>query len=450
MGASSPSPLLPPALMPCHVWEGREEGISVETARRRREVEINRKKGHMASPKEMYEKECRALGVPPNSGLLRMLPESTVNLSGLSVMHLGRNFLGDRGVVPFVHIIAHASSLHTLNLRENGIGNEGVRVLCRGLRRLPALKVLELSGNPFTFLAARQLVYLCEDSAALSVIGVEGTLMTEKLKTSIIHRIREAVKRREARKQLSQQPSVDRDDGQKDMAKGVAEAEGKVVERTAPIAAEEATTLRSSNVGGLCLRKSVLSLVSQDSMSTAMSSKFKKNEPDGQAGPRGANEFASPRLPLPPPPPDDAHQSPLWFDASEDEEQKEKVKEISVATAENDEKLLIDTAGSISFLVEVEELRATSVDRELRAQEEMLPWQVSRADDPLRSLQSTHTRIASHRTTEKRSESGTAISFPSSFTLELRTAEAEGKLAECTKSTKGDDFLDLLFGSEVE
>ncbi|RNC58612.1 putative calpain-like cysteine peptidase [Trypanosoma cruzi] len=421
--------------MPCHVWEGREEGISVETARGRREYEINRKKGHMASPKEMYEKECRALGVPPNSGLLRMLPESTVNLSGLSVMHLGRNFLGDRGVVPFVHIIAQASSLHTLNLRENGIGNEGVKVLCRGLRRLPALKVLELSGNPFTFLAARQLVYLCEDSAVLSVIGVEGTLMTEKLKTSIIHRIREAVKRREKRKQLSQQPSVDRDDGQKDMAEGVAEA---------------ATTLQSRNTGGLCLRKSVLSLVSQDSMSTAMSSEFKKNESDDQAGLRDASEFASPRPPLPPPLPDHAHQSPLWFDASEDEEQKEEEKEISVATAENDEKLMIDTAGGISFLVEVEELRATSVERELRAHEEMLPWQVSRADDPLRSLQSTHTRIASHRTTEKRSESGTAISFPSSFTLELRTAEAEGKLAECTKSTKGDDFLDLLFGSGVD
>ncbi|EKF31018.1 hypothetical protein MOQ_005153 [Trypanosoma cruzi marinkellei] len=402
----------------------------------------------MASPKEMYEKECRALGITPNSGLLRMLPESTVNLSGVTVMHLGRNFLGDRGIVPFVHIIPQASSLHTLNLRENGIGNEGVKVLCRGLRRLPALKVLELSGNPFTFLAARQLVYLCEDSAVLSSIGVEGTLMTEKLKMSIIHRIRETVKRREKRKQLSQEPFVARDGSQKDTAEGAAEAAEEVVEQAASIGAEEATTLQSKSIGGLCLRKSILSLVSQESMGAATGSEIKGSEPEDPAGPRGANEFASPRPPLPPPLPDDTDGSPLWFRKSEDEEKKEVEEEMSVATEKNEEKSMIDTTGGISFLVEVEEVKATSVEGELRAQEEMLPWQVSRADDPLRSVPSTHTRLASHRTTEKRSESGTAISFPSSFTLELRTAEAEGKLAESGKSTKGDDFLDLLFGSE--
>ncbi|KEG09917.1 putative calpain-like cysteine peptidase, partial [Trypanosoma grayi] len=158
----------------------------------------------MTSACEMYRRECSALHIPPNSGLLRMLPGGNADMSGVTVMHFGRNFLGDRGVVPLLRVIGQATALHTLNLRDNGIGNGGVKALCSALRKHPSLKVLELSGNPFTYLAARQLVHLCEDSGSIAFIGVENTLMTETLKASIVRRLQEALRRRESRKRATQ------------------------------------------------------------------------------------------------------------------------------------------------------------------------------------------------------------------------------------------------------
>ncbi|KAH9597616.1 Leucine-rich repeat [Trypanosoma melophagium] len=154
----------------------------------------------MTSPRDLYRQECEALGIVANSGLLRMLPETTAQIQGVSVMHLGRNYLGDRGIIPLLHVVAQAKSLHTLNLRDNGIGNDGIRAICRVLRRHPSLCVLELSGNPFTYLAARQLVHLCEDSDKITFIGMENTLMTEQLRISITHRLQAALKRRENRR----------------------------------------------------------------------------------------------------------------------------------------------------------------------------------------------------------------------------------------------------------
>ncbi|CBH15005.1 hypothetical protein, conserved [Trypanosoma brucei gambiense DAL972] len=158
----------------------------------------------MESPVEMYRSHCQAVGVAMNSALLRGLPETTEKLRNMKVMHFGRNFLGDRGILPLLPVIKQAKSLHTLDLRNNGIGNEGVKALCRQLRDHPSLRVLELGGNPFTYLAARQLTYLCEYNDRITFIGVDDTLMTEPLRQSIVHRMQATMKRRENRRQRKQ------------------------------------------------------------------------------------------------------------------------------------------------------------------------------------------------------------------------------------------------------
>nr|CCC93308.1 unnamed protein product [Trypanosoma congolense IL3000] len=160
----------------------------------------------MDSPLEMYRMQCQAFGVTMNSALLRALPETVEKLSAMRVMHFGRNFLGDRGILPLLPVIKNATSLHTLNLRENGIGNEGVKALCRQLRDHPSLRVLELGGNPFTYLAARQLSQLCEYNSKITSISIDNTLMTEPLRQSILHRINATLKRREQRKNRKQPP----------------------------------------------------------------------------------------------------------------------------------------------------------------------------------------------------------------------------------------------------
>ncbi|RNF01012.1 putative calpain-like cysteine peptidase [Trypanosoma conorhini] len=420
-------------------------GRESEEEEKRQESE----RAEMTSPVEIYRAACAALEVPPNSGLLRIMPASTVHLSGVRVMHLGRNFLGDRGVVPLLSVLAHASSLHTLNLRDNGVGNDGVRALCRGLRRLPALKVLELSGNPFTFLAARRLVHLCEESATLTVVGVEGTLMTETLKASILRRIHEAVQRREKRKQLPPGPLA----GERRSVRAVAAA-GKAVEAAAAAAAagttqpslllaEDAAAPRSPSPRDAGPLNSVHSPVLQNPGSAATSSEGKRETPNAPAGQTGGEAIASALPPLAPPPPGDLDdQPPAWLDEEDGANNDEAGEEVPAAAKGN-------AADGTALLEEAAGLKAPPREGVLSAAEEVPPWQASKVDATLTAVVSIHTPVHSFRRMEKPAASASATGYTSSFSLEVRAAEAEGKLLEFASTTaKEDDFLDLLFGSE--
>ncbi|KAG8341223.1 putative Leucine Rich repeat [Trypanosoma vivax] len=153
----------------------------------------------VSSPVEVYREQCKALGLVANSGLLRTLPQSGEDLNRMGVLHFGRNFLGDRGVVPLLAVLKKAASMHTLNLSNNGISNDGIKALCRAMREHPSLRVLDVSGNPFTYLAGRELARLCEENSVITTIHMGGTLMTEKLHESVIIRIQETMRRRRQR-----------------------------------------------------------------------------------------------------------------------------------------------------------------------------------------------------------------------------------------------------------
>ncbi|ORC89540.1 putative calpain-like cysteine peptidase [Trypanosoma theileri] len=293
----------------------------------------------MIGPKDVYRRECEALDIIPNSGLLRMLPDTTVQIEGVSVMHFGRNYLGDRGILPLLEVIIQAKSLHTLNLRDNGIGNDGVRALCRALRHHPSLRVLELSGNPFTYLAARQLVHLCEDSDTITFIGMENTLMTEPLRVSILHRLEKALKHREDRRFVSTAREIYANSpaiaGLNTSAVGPAVNSSSFGSATStpiaashvtPIIAEDESVIRK--LSGLAAVDPASLFPQRNSRNNFLSGEMKGENSLTQNEKSGANSIHSlQRPPLATPPSQELKTAvPEWFDMDDDSDGADNVE----------------------------------------------------------------------------------------------------------------------------
>ncbi|KPI86168.1 hypothetical protein ABL78_4757 [Leptomonas seymouri] len=128
----------------------------------------------MMSLGSVYEESCRASKVQPNSALCRYF---TANMAAqpLHVLSLSSNLVGPRGLealLPVLHLCRH--TLHTLDLSYNNLDNRAIQRLTRWLMTssgdgLPALRRLELQGNPFTYQAGKCLVHCCEGLRPVSV-----------------------------------------------------------------------------------------------------------------------------------------------------------------------------------------------------------------------------------------------------------------------------------------
>ena len=67
--------------------------------------------------------------------------------SSLKTLDLSNNKIGDRGAAKLAEGIKHLTSLETLHLGLNGIADDGVVALTGGIRSLTSLKTLDLSNN---------------------------------------------------------------------------------------------------------------------------------------------------------------------------------------------------------------------------------------------------------------------------------------------------------------
>ena len=68
------------------------------------------------------------------------------------------NAIGDKYLASMLKVFGKDSALEELNLFGNRIGDQGVRLIIRKLRKLRKLKYLWLGQNPFGFMACSQLV----------------------------------------------------------------------------------------------------------------------------------------------------------------------------------------------------------------------------------------------------------------------------------------------------
>jgi hypothetical protein len=214
----------------------------------------------------VYEEGCRVAHVEPNSALSNYFAASN-SAEPLHVLSLSTNLVGPRGLqalLPVWQLCSH--TLHTLDFSHNNLDSGAIRRLARWLMTssdagFPALRRLELRGNPFSFQSGKCLVHFCEGvrpcvrdvadtgevaqrvgekatsgigmTAAATVIapcaardttstcyweevswmhvdyvGVEDTLMSPALQRALGERIAAAIARREQRRRLSRRKSL--------------------------------------------------------------------------------------------------------------------------------------------------------------------------------------------------------------------------------------------------
>ncbi|KPA78307.1 hypothetical protein ABB37_06444 [Leptomonas pyrrhocoris] len=121
----------------------------------------------MTSLLSVYEEGCRTSRVTPNSALHSYFATRSSD-EPLHIFSLSSNQVGPRGLralLPVWLLCRH--TLHTLDLSRNNLGNGAISQLTRWLATtsddgFPALRRLELCGNPFTYQAGKCLVHCCE------------------------------------------------------------------------------------------------------------------------------------------------------------------------------------------------------------------------------------------------------------------------------------------------
>ena len=128
-----------------------------------------------------YAAWCAANESTVNSGLRGVVPTSPSECGQLRELDCSRNIVGSKGVAPLVQMITtHCHSLVCINLAQNYLDNEAVRVLYNALvveSGCPSLISIELSNNPISNPAGKLLSRLADARPQTKYIGVRGTLM---------------------------------------------------------------------------------------------------------------------------------------------------------------------------------------------------------------------------------------------------------------------------------
>ena len=126
------------------------------------------------SLREVYVSECRRHNVKPNSLFTRTCP-TTPLLFDLNVMDLTCNYIAS--ILPFVDLIRLCNdSLLRIILKDNGLTNDSVVLLCETLQNSETVAELDLSGNKHLTLATgKALLQLIKKVPTLEAVHLKGT-----------------------------------------------------------------------------------------------------------------------------------------------------------------------------------------------------------------------------------------------------------------------------------
>jgi Ran GTPase-activating protein (RanGAP) involved in mRNA processing and transport len=86
--------------------------------------------------------------------------EALAQLTGMTKLNLGNNFLEDVGTEPLAASLQHCFSLQELDLNMSLLTGRGVEIICRLVSPLPRFEVLTLTQNKIADRARRWLFEL--------------------------------------------------------------------------------------------------------------------------------------------------------------------------------------------------------------------------------------------------------------------------------------------------
>eukprot|EP01062_Namystynia_karyoxenos_P062279 TRINITY_DN5518_c0_g1_i1.p2 TRINITY_DN5518_c0_g1~~TRINITY_DN5518_c0_g1_i1.p2 ORF type:complete len:429 (+),score=169.10 TRINITY_DN5518_c0_g1_i1:82-1368(+) len=101
------------------------------------------------SLRDVYKFHCDKVGVRANSGARRALPTRVGDFGDVVEMDLSACNLGEAGTYPALEALRAAWNCEVLRLRDSGLTNDTVALICQVAESHPALRTVDLSGNRF-------------------------------------------------------------------------------------------------------------------------------------------------------------------------------------------------------------------------------------------------------------------------------------------------------------
>jgi len=133
----------------------------------------------------IYARECSVMQIKTNSGIMNLLPKSAGNYC-ITELNLGVNFVGDKGLLTLIPVIAICPSLYRLTLRDNGLHNPTVIALCKTLAVHPGISIIDLSSNQYLCLdAGTALLSLVKKNTNIWRLSLQKTGISRELQKKI-------------------------------------------------------------------------------------------------------------------------------------------------------------------------------------------------------------------------------------------------------------------------
>eukprot|EP00755_Sulcionema_specki_P015365 Sspe_Gene.59188::Locus_32500_Transcript_1_1_Confidence_1.000_Length_2019::g.59188::m.59188 len=132
---------------------------------------------------EVYTNVCVALGIKPNSRVIRDLNTSKGEES--TTLDVSRNYIGEKGFKALLELIRLQTHLVRVVLIDNGITNDAVVGLCRVAESHPSLVSLDLSGNPLSLCGGQALLNLCRKNHRITELDVSRSNIEERMAKKI-------------------------------------------------------------------------------------------------------------------------------------------------------------------------------------------------------------------------------------------------------------------------
>eukprot|EP01062_Namystynia_karyoxenos_P024652 TRINITY_DN19633_c0_g1_i1.p1 TRINITY_DN19633_c0_g1~~TRINITY_DN19633_c0_g1_i1.p1 ORF type:complete len:1322 (+),score=452.04 TRINITY_DN19633_c0_g1_i1:70-3966(+) len=126
-----------------------------------------------------YRRSCEQQGCRINSAVAARL--EAASFRPLTLLDLAANYVGPRGVLPILDLLARNQTVETLDLSRNGLDNTAVSALVAVARSHLGLTELNLSHNAITQVAGKELFALVEENDRIVDLGLEGTQVYDSL-----------------------------------------------------------------------------------------------------------------------------------------------------------------------------------------------------------------------------------------------------------------------------
>ena len=164
-------------MMGSHIWDDEEEASLANTATRLESEEFTVRKteyeSRNVSLRDIYLLECSRYRQRPNS----LFSKTSCNVPGdysIELLDLSTNYIAS--LKPFLDVIRMASRLRKISLRDNGLSNEDIKILCESIQDHPSIEEIDLTGNKrLTVVAGRYLQSLIKCRERLCYVRVQNT-----------------------------------------------------------------------------------------------------------------------------------------------------------------------------------------------------------------------------------------------------------------------------------